>query len=215
MTLLLDPAKFNALLSASRPGLGQNCQWSKSFACPCRSSTSGAAEQGCPICHGKGVAWDAALPAWCGLSGMKIAREWAMFGEFEQGDTVVTIPSDSPLYAMGETDKVAFTDSSEPFSSIVMGGVDHLTFTVTVLDRVVWRDPATKALVIGTIPTQAPDGSLTFAGGGPPAGVQYSVSGRKIPVYYMFKDMVQDRHHSAGLPLPRRVVLRRYDLFGR
>lgn len=215
MPIQLDPAKFNALLSTARPGLGQNVLWSKSFLCPCRNPTSGAAEQGCPVCRGRGVNWDAPVPAWTGLAGMKVVREWAAFGEFSAGDLVATIPSDSPLYAMGESDKAAFTDSSEPFSSILMAGKNVLPFMATVIDRVAWRDAVTKLLVVGGIPQQAADGSLTWSTGAPPAGTQYSISGRRIPVYFMFRDLMQDRHHHAGLPLPRRCVLRLFDLFGR
>lgn len=142
-------------------------------------------------------------------------RAWAEFGLFEEGDLVATVPSDSPLYAMGETDKVAFTDSSEPFSSIIMSGVDLLPFKAIIIDRVVWKDPVTHLLVNGGIPIQASDGTLSWVSDQPPVGVQISVSGRKIPTYFMFRDIVQDRHHSAGLPLPRRCVLRRFDLLGR
>ena len=172
--------------------------------------------QGCVVCRGKGVAWDPPIAAWTALAGMKIVREWANFGEFEAGDLVATIPSDSPFYAAGESDKAAFTDSSEAFSSIVLGGVDFLPFQTVSIDRVVWKDVNTGALVNGGMPMQDTAGNLSWPNGdGPPSVVQYSISGRKVPVYYMFRDLVQDRHHSAGLPLPRRVVLRRLDLFAR
>lgn len=215
MVQTLDPAKFNALLAADGIGLGQKVTWARAFACPCRSPTSGAAEQGCPVCQGRGVAWDQPIAAWTGLAGMKIAREWAMFGEWESGDVVVTIPSDSPLYGAGENDRVTFINSTEAFSSILMGGVDHLPFQATEINRLVWRDPVTKALTVGGIPSEAPDGTLTWTSGAPPAGVQYSISGRRNPEYWLFKDLVQDRHHHAGRALPRRVALRRFDLFGK
>jgi hypothetical protein len=215
MTAVFNVGRFNALLGVARPGLGQHVTWQKSFLCPCRSPTSGAAQQGCPVCAGRGVAWDGPVPAWTGLAGMKIAREWALFGEWMSGDLVVTIPSDSPLYAVGENDRVNFTDSSEPFSSVLMGGVDVLAFPATVIDRVVWRDQITRQIVPGGIPSEAANGTLTWTSGAPPAGVQYSISGRRIPQYFMFKELVQDRHHSGGLALPRRSALRRWDLFGR
>ena len=215
MVLVLNPAKFNRLLGVDRPGLGQHMTWEKSLRCPCRSPTSGAAEQGCPVCRGKGVVWEVPIAAWASLSGMKLTRQWAMYGQFEAGDTVVTIPSDSPLYAVGESDVVTFIDSTEPFSTIVMGGVDVLTFQAATITKIVWRDPTTKALISGQIPVQGADGVLTWTAGAPPAGVQYSVTGRRHPKYWCFQDMPQDRAHSAGLTLPRRVVLRTFDLFGK
>lgn len=215
MPLVLNPTRFNALLSNTLPGLGQNCTWERGFLCPCRSQTSGAAQQGCPVCFGKGVVWDPPVAAWTGLAGMKIMRAWAMTTEFQQGDVVVTIPSDSPLYAAGENDRVVFTDSTETFSSILMGGVDVLPFQASVIERVAWKDPTTHQLVQGGIPSQATNGSLTWGGGAPPTGLQYSISGRRHQIYWVFQELVQDRAHHAGLALPRRVALRAWDLFGR
>ena len=215
MTMTFDPARFNALLSNARPGLGQNVSWQKATACPCRSPTSGAARQGCPTCHGKGVFWGSSIAAWTGLAGQKVAREWAAFSEWQSGDVVITIPSASPLWNIGETDKVAFTDSSQPFSSVLMGGVDVLPFEASSISGVVWLDPITQLPVTGGVPTQGASGQLTWAAGAPPTGTQYTISGRRTPLYYCFKEMAQDRAHSAGLPLPRRVVLRMFDLFGR
>lgn len=214
MVLVFSPAKFDALLTVARPGLGQNVQWSRATACPCRSPTSGAAQQGCPVCRGKGYFYDPPVAAWTSLAGMKVVREWANFGEFEMGDLVATIPSDSPLWGVGENDKVSFTDSSEPFSQIVMGGVDVLPFQAISIDRIAWRDPTTLGLVEGGIPAQNDDNSLTWAGNGPPVGTQYSVSGRRNPQYWCFRDLVTDRAHSGGLALPRRVVLRKFALAG-
>jgi hypothetical protein len=59
--------------------------------------------------------------------------------------------------------------------------------------------------------------SLTWSeeGGCPPAGVQFSVTGRRQQEYYIFRDLPQDRAHHGGAALPRRVVARRFDLFGR
>lgn len=216
MPRTFNPARFNALLSPTPPGLGQHVSWEPSYLCPCRSPTSGAAEQGCPVCKGRGVVWQTPVAAWTGLAGMKIAREWATFGEWESGDVVVTVPADSPLYGMGESDRVTFTDSSEPFNSIVMGGVDVLAFQAVSFDQVVWRDSVTKQIIVAGIPTQAPDGSLSWSSGPiPPDGQQYAIRGRRHQRYYNFKELVQDRHHSAGLALPRRCVLRLFDLFGR
>lgn len=211
-----NPAKFNALLSV-QTGLAQHLTWAKAALCPCRNPTSGAARKGCPNCGGRGVSWGSPVPAWSGLAGMKIAREWANFGLWESGDVVMTVPSDSPFYAAGENDRVQMTDSSEPFSLILTRGHDKLTFTAKEIDRVWWLDQTTQTLVDGGIPVEAADGTLTWPTGttAPPAGVQYSISGRKVPEYYLFRDFPQDRAHSGGLPLPRRVVLRRFDLFGR
>jgi hypothetical protein len=216
MVLVFDPARFNVLLGAARPGLGQNVLWEPSYLCPCRNPTSGAAEQGCPVCKGRGVVWQAPIAGWTGLAGMKIVREWAAFGQWEGGDVIITIPSDSPVYGVAESDRVTFTDSTEPFNAVIIGGVDILTFPAASIDQVVWRDSITKVIIQAGIPGQAEDGSLSWTTGPiPPTGQQYSIKGRRHQRYYCFQALPQERRHSAGLPLPRRVVLRLFDLFGR
>lgn len=215
MTLLFSPSKFDALLSNQRPGLGQNTSWARATLCPCRSRSSGAAEQNCPVCKGRGHFFGSDQPAWTALSSMKIQRQWEQFGQFELGDLVATIPSASPMWTCSEYDRVTFTDSSEPFNYVAIGGVDLLPWAAYEIDTVVWRDQVTKALVFGGLPTQAADNTLSWTAGSPPNGVQFTISGRRRPQFWVFSDLIQDRAHSAGLALPRRVVLRKYELAGR
>ena len=212
----LSPGRFNRLLGSDQGGLGQAVTWRRASFCPCRAVYSGAAEPDCPLCQGRGTLWAVPVAAWTGLAGMKQTREWAAFGEWQSGDVVLSIPSDSPLYAAGENDRVLMTQSSEAFSTGLTRGVkDQPPFMVVEVTEVFWRDPATKARVNGALPSVAPDNTLTWASGGPPDGVQYSVSGRCRPEYYIFRDLVQDRAHSGGLALPRKTVARRFDLMGR
>lgn len=210
----LSPRKFNGMLKE----MGQAVEWRRAYLCPCRDPYSGAARQGCPQCHGKGVLWADAVAAWTGVAGMKVAREWAQFGLWESGDVVLTVPSDSPMYAAGENDRVTMIQSSEPFSTqLTRDGTDKLPFEVQVIDRVFFLKADDSSIVDCGIPTVADDGSLSW---GTPAlapdpGVQYSVTGRKRPEYYLFREFPNDRAHFGGLSLPRKVILRKFDLFGR
>ena len=213
----LSPARFNGLLSA-RSGVGQALTWSRASVCPCRDPFSGAAKQGCPTCQGKGVFWGAAVDAWSGMASMRVAREWAAFGLWESGDVVLTIPSDSPFYAAGESDRAVMVNSSEPFSVVLTrGSADAAPATAISISQVLWLDPTAQTPVYGSIPALAPGGAMTWAPGvaAPPAGVQYTLQGRRQPEYYLFRDFPQDRAHQGGSTLPRRVILRRFDLFGR
>lgn len=210
------PGAFNRLLSAGGTGLGQALEWRRAYLCPCTDPHSGSPEAGCPVCAGRGSVWASPVAAWAGIASQRVAREWAQYGQWESGDQVMTIAADSPLYAAGENDRLTMTQSSEPFSvPLVRGSGDVLRFPVVQVDRVFWRDPATLALTEGGIPAVADDGSLSWAEDEPPAGVQYSVTGRKRPEFYIFKDFPQDRSHQGGMTLPRRVVARRYDLAGK
>ncbi|MFT8945948.1 MAG: hypothetical protein ABF876_05125 [Acetobacter aceti] len=210
-------ARFNALLSASNGnGLGQNIAWESSDLCPCRSP-AGTTDPNCPQCRGLGHIWAAPVAAWSGMASMRISREWGNMGEWESGDIVMTIPSDSPFWETGEYDRVTLIQSSEPFSRVLVAGkTDRLAFMPLSIRRVFWLSCDESEIIEGGIPTVNNDGSLVWPDGDavPAAGQRYTVSGRRHPIYFMFRDFPQDRAHASGLALPRRVVLRKFDLLG-
>lgn len=215
--MLLSPARFNGLLA----NLGQNVLWRRAQLCPCRNAYSDAAVQGCPVCDGKGVFWSPAQAALVGLSGMRAQNQWAQFGSYEQGDVVVTLPSDSPIYGLADHDRVMFADSSIGFTQIFRRGQDDapLPFPVLSIERVFWLAPDGETIIDGDIPVADADSRLrwTRAGGViPAAGQQYCMTGRKNTEYFVaLSSMVQDRAHHQGAKLPRKCVLRRWDLYGR
>jgi hypothetical protein len=206
----LNPLAFNAFLN----GLGQTFAWRRAYACPCLNPSSGAAKPDCPLCAGKGQTWGEAVEGISGIAGQSIQLKWAKFGLFEPGDVVLTIPSDSALYAMGQFDRVVMLDSSVPFSTkFVRGKGDVLRYPNVQVDRVFWLDGADT--VEGGIPTVDDDGTLTWTDGEPPVGTVYSLTGRRRPEYFVWGNYPQDRAHHGGSALPRKVVLRAFDLFGR
>jgi len=213
----LSPARFNGLLA----NLGQNVLWRRAQLCPCRNTYSDAAVQGCPVCHGKGLFWGAAQAAFVGLSGMKAQNQWAQFGSYEQGDVVVTLPSDSPIYSLADGDRVMFADSSIGFTQIFRRGQDDdpLPFPVLGIERVFWLDADGETIIDGDIPVTDSDNRprwTSAAGIIPATGQQYSMTGRKNTEYFVaLSSMVQDRAHHHGAKLPRKCVLRRWDLYGR
>lgn len=211
----LSPSRFNALLKPPG-GLGQKVEWRRAHLCPCRDPVSGQARPGCLVCRGRGTFWGAAIRCHTGLAGQKAVREWAAFGLWESGDVVLTIPSDSALWRAGELDRVRLQDSSETFTTVLSAGtLDQVrTGGILEIERAFYLD-GQQAIVELAIPAWDADGNLTWSAGGPPAGTRYTISGRRHPEYFIFKDLVQDRAHHGGLALPRRVVARRFDLFGR
>lgn len=206
----LSPARLNAMLNQ----VGQTVDWRPGYDCPCKNPDSGAAEYGCPNCGGFGITWGPPQSCKTALAGQKIQREWANFGMWENGDVILSIPSDSALYAIGEFDRVTFAQSSEPFSlTRKHDGSEKLTFPVASLNRVFWLADGVETE--GGIPTVNADGTLTWTDGMPPDGVQFSITGPRRPEYFCFGNFPQDRAHQGGDALPRRIVLRRFDLFGR
>lgn len=208
----LSPTRFNRHARK----LGQDIAWRRAHDCPCRTPYTGGARTDCAQCHGVGFLWDAAVPAYAGVAGMRTLRQWAQFGLFETGDTVLSLPSDTPAYAMGENDRVTMVQSSIPFSlTMTRGQDDYVRFDLVAIDRTFWLDDA-QAIVESPAPQVGAGGALVWpAGSVPDVGRQFTISGRKRPEYFCFQDFPQDRAHQGGDLLPRRVVLRRFDLFGR
>ncbi|GAN83807.1 hypothetical protein NO263_03455 [Gluconacetobacter entanii] len=214
--MLPNVAVCNALLS-STGGLGQNISWEPSAPCPCIGGTLNAPQPNCPQCHGIGHIWFAAQAAWSAMTSMKLVRQWAQYGEWMSGDIVMSIPSDSPFFAAGEYDRVTLSQSSEPFGrTITVGENDRLAFTPLSIDRVFWLSADGSEIITGGIPVVNADGTLTWPADlpVPAAGQTFTMTGRRSPLYFLFRDFPQDREHASGLQLPRRVVLRKFDLLG-
>lgn len=207
----LNPAAFNSWLA----NIGQEYTWRKSFACPCISPHSGAAKPGCPQCNGRGRIWDAPVQGVAGIAGSKTQRAWEQFGSYENGDIVVTIPENTPLYDMSQYDRVTALNDVEPFSlPLIRGQNDRLLGPVKEVNRVFWLDD-TGAIVEGGIPAVSSTGALTWSSGAPPAGKTYSIQGVRFSEFFCWGQFPSDRNMHQGLRLPRRVVLRKYDLFSR
>ena len=202
---------FNDHLAA----MGQDFLWRKASMCPCVNPNSGAAKPNCPICGGKGRSWAAPVKAKAGMASEKVLRQWAQFGRFEAGDAVLSVPENSPLYEAGQFDRVTMLNATDQFSLVLVRGLnDKINFPVRKVDRVYWIG-AGNVIVEGGIPAVAGNGQLSWASGAPGAGTQYSVSGTRYSEYFVWDDMPGDRNHHYGARLPRKLVVRRFDLFGR
>lgn len=208
-----NAASFNTHLN----NLGESFLWRKSSACPCINPASGAPNARCPNCSGKGRRWESAVKAKAGVASQKTQQEWAKFGQWESGDLVLAIPEDSALYDVGQFDRVVSTTSSDGFSyAFVRGSAsEKLHGSIVKISRCYWFDQAGD-IVEGGIPVVAANGSLSWPNGGEPvAGTQYSLSGERAVEYYCFGAFPSDRMKHDGMRLPRRMVMRLFDLMGR
>jgi len=210
----LQPAAFNRLLG----DMGQACHWRRAFLCPCRKPYSGAADHLCLNCNGLGTFWTKPVEAHTGLTGLKTAREWASFGMWESGDVVWSVPSDSALYGAGENDQVVMTNSEETWNATLTRGApdERLpAYLVKIEDVFVLTGTGAEATAKpGLASMQAGGVPIWPAGQGPQEGQQYSIRARRRPCFFIFKNLPQDRAHHGGKDLPRRVVGRRFELFG-
>lgn len=210
----LDPEAFNSWLA----DIGQQTTWRRSYACPCVNPNSKAPAPNCPQCFGKGHVWADPVPSVVGMAGQKTQDRWAQSSRYQEGDIVVTIPSDVPMYGMGQFDRVLMLNSSDRFSQPYQRGApsERMSFQPQSIERVYWLDPATKTPVEGVHPVVSATGVLTWPStGGPPAGVYYSISGLRRSEYFCFNELPSNRNMHSGAALPRKVILRRWDLFGR
>lgn len=212
----LNPAAFNAFLSGN---IGQNMNWRKGNPCPCFNPKSGAALPGHALCGGKGWIWDAPLATKAGLTQQKVNREWANMGQWEAGDAILTIPSDSIMYAdCGRFDRIELLNSTDAFKLMLTRGVtDRVFLPVVKFTRVFWLDPNNnQQIVTGGLPAIDGNGALTWPNNdGPPAGVQYSISGTRYTDYFVWYNLPSDRNEHFGAALPKKLLMRRFDLFGR
>jgi hypothetical protein len=214
--LRLNPDDFNVLIR----DMGQRVLYRAAIMCPCRDPHSGAAQQDCPTCHGRGVFWRQGTQTHLALTSLKQAREYRDFGLIEGGDVIFTIPSDSAAYLAGESDQFMLIQSDMPWTGIFTRGAPDERWPpgvfqvqdITGLDAqrapVAYRTPRLPPLDAGGAP-------IWPAAGAPPAGQQYSVRARRRPVFFLLRDLPQSRQHHGGAALPRRVAARTLDLFGR
>lgn len=152
-----------------------------------------------------------------GVAAQQIQLKWAEFGLWRDGDTVLSIPESSPMYDMGQFDRVVALNTSDQFSSMLVHGAqdERLMFPVHTIDRVFWLGND-REIVEGSIPKVNADGTLEWdEEGRPPPGRMYTISGSRHNEYYCWGQYPGNRHHHHGARLPRRVVLRLMDLFGR
>jgi len=215
--MLLNPADFNQFLTGTS-GVGQTIDWRRAELCACARPDSGAANPHCIICDGRGRFWPhPPIRTRAGISSQETTREWATFGQFEAGDALVIIPENSSMYEAGHFDRLTMLNATDRFAlSLLRGERDRIHIHTQTITNVFWIDPVTGLNVHGTIPTIDAAGNLSWpAGGGPPHGRVYTVTGTRFNEYFVWHALTSDHAHHFGARLPRTLIARRFDLFGR
>lgn len=210
----LNPAAFAAHLE----GLAEPFLFRKSYACPCLNPASGSPKANCPRCFGKGLLWTAPKEVTAAVASSNVQLAWARMGNYQTGDLVVSIPNTSGLYYIAMNDRVTALTSTDQRSTVLVRGApnERLVGAVKSVHRVFWLD-ANSLDVEGGIPVvDAVTGRLAWpAGGEPPAGKPYSIDYVRYAEYFCLSSFSNDRAKHGGLPLPRKMVLRFFDLLGR
>lgn len=199
--------------------IGQRVLWARNWACPCRNPQSGSADPTCPLCTGMGRIWDAPEEMVVGVASQDTQMKWAKLGQWEHGDMVVSLPEDQPAWDWGgQYDRVTTLDGLDGFSDVLVHGAptERLRRFPKSIERVFWLNDTRTGFIEGGIPEVAANGRLTWPNGGePPAGKQYTITGERYSEYFMLDAYPSDRNEHKGMRLPKRIVLRKFDLFGR
>lgn len=199
--------------------MGQKVLWSGSYACPCTNPASGAPDPKCPLCVGRGRVWDKAVQTVVGIASQKTQIRWASLGMYEVGDMVCVIPEDSPMWDRGgQFDRVMTMNGTDGFSEVLTRGAptEKVRVPVVRISRCFWRHPQNPAqMVEGGIPTIDESGKPHWTANEPPPGTRYSLTGERYSEYFMIDGYPNDRNQHSGMRLPKNVVLRKWDLFGR
>lgn len=210
--------------------MGQAVEWRKASTCPCIDRTTGGANPTDPVCGGKGYVWKAGENYTMLLVGYDASRMREQYGDMEHGDAVLTIP---PFYfnkakspwqkitckaydELGEFDSIIAAEGTERYDHVaVKGGNEVLPSQRPVALQSVY-DVATGAVrswkvgsevsLVGRTVTWAP----TM---GPAADVQYTVTFTARPEFIVVRSLTMLRQHQGGRALPRKVHLRKANLF--
>jgi hypothetical protein len=165
---------------------------------------------------GSGRVWDDAIIGRAAVTGRETMKEFAAFSPWDSGDIMLVLPSDSILYDIGQFDRIVAINRTEPFSVNYIRGRERISrFSFVSVSRVFWYIETEECQ--GDLPEIDELGALTWPDDSiqPPLGVAYSITGRRNPEYFVYQELPLDRAHQYGDRLPRRVVLRRFDIFGR
>lgn len=198
--------------------IGQDVSWRPAYVCACIEPTTGSPDPKCKLCSKRGWIYGDAVATVCGVSKQETQAQWAESGLWEQGDVVVTVPEVSPMWDGGQYDRVILLNATEKFSLPLRRGDvgDNLKlYDVVSIDRVFWKHPTTQMAVAGGIPTWDAAGVLSWSEREPPIGTQYSITGTRRIEYYIFGNFPANRNEHQGMRLPKRVVLRRWDMSSR
>lgn len=207
---------FNAHIE----NMGQDVLWMRSWACPCMNPTNGSPKPSCPLCVGRGRLWDAPISMVMGIASQKTQIRWEKLGQWETGDMVVVLPENCPAWDNGgQYDRIITQNGLDGFSEVFVRGApsEKLRTPVNSIARCFWIDPANpKAIVEGGLPTIDANGKPSWPNGGePPPGQQYSLTGDRFSEYFLLDSFPDDRNEHRGMRLPKRMVLRKWDLYGR
>lgn len=252
MSRTLPARAFNSLLAAK----GTRLTWAKSHSCPCVGGgpipnggyrSPGTADPACRRCHGYGTYWDAPIGPFMGLltyfasapspiePGIRVDER---FGQYQDAQPVVTVPSGSPSCAPGSPDAATMervwqeaslndifveVDATTRYNALLQQGADEAlpfqqNLSVAPTGAVTVYDPVNRV----TIPVdgyEVAGAGVTLPAGVYPDGTAYAVEFIAAPIYVAHKAagaLPHTRPFGGGTEkLPRRFHIQALDYWTR
>ena len=158
-----------------------------------------------------------------GVSGVTFTKQFAQFGEWDRRDMIATVPARDAsgalleIYGIGDFDRVTLVDSVVRQSFVGQRGqadtVPERTIRA-VTDAFGLHNGAKVPLEDGT-DFRVTGNTVEWLSSALAVGEGYTLRYVASPEYFVWTSIEQPRAHDLGKALPKRVVLRSFDLFGR
>jgi hypothetical protein len=158
-----------------------------------------------------------------GVSRVVLNQQFAQFGEWEQGDMIATVPARDvcgtvqEIYGIGDMDRVTLLDSVIRRNFVGTRGQQDVLLgrVVRIVMDAFYLDSGSPVPLAEGIDFRVTGNVVEWLRGTTPDGTAYSLRYIACPECFVWKTLEQPRAHDLGLALPKKVILRSFDLFGR
>ena len=158
-----------------------------------------------------------------GVTSVLVAKQFAQFGEWDKGDMIATIPARDvhgallDVYQIGEFDRMTLADSVVRRSFLgVRGERDRFPErTIRAVTDAFGLQGGVQVPLEDGIDFRVTGNTVEWLSDTLAAGDGYSLRYVVSPEYFVWTTLEQPRAHDLGKALPKKVVLRLFDLFGR
>lgn len=208
-------SKFENMISRR----GRPFRWERARRCPCFNPQTRSPRETCIDCAGIGWVYRLIGTYTATILGITGSKQWAKFGEWLEGDAIMTFPS---ALGIGDKDRITLTTGDFRESELLTKGETDVLLNQEVVSIIECADEDTT--YEEGLDFHLDGATIVWVGSQPADGVQYSVLYTARPVYVVWLQLPQIRAQvtapdSTGTPvvkeMPKKVALRRWMDFTR
>lgn len=203
-------SKFEGLIQRR----GKNLTWERARRCPCFDPLTGQIPENCTICNSDGYLYTLMGSYRATVLGITGNKQAARFGEWVQGDCVMTFSSSM---LVGDLDRITLTDAVYRESAVLVKGTKDTLPEPTAFSVLECSDE-TRSYVPGQ-DFDLVGATIVWKGLQPAEGATFSLLYTARPVYVVWKTFPQTRAlvptvqpdgSQTLAEMPRKVQLRRW-----